>query len=121
LVAIDQSVVLAGDYNVIPTEFDAYKPERWVDDALFFPAPSVAGDRGGQAAASLTGLPAGVELLTRFMVTNWAMTGFQGMLWDQLPWNHSRMLTAIGIQWAFAVTVSTVAFWFYRGRDPVSI
>jgi exodeoxyribonuclease-3 len=28
-------VVLAGDYNVIPTEFDVYKPERWVDDALF--------------------------------------------------------------------------------------
>ncbi|WP_210489517.1 exodeoxyribonuclease III [Rufibacter aurantiacus] len=30
-------VVLAGDYNVIPTELDAYKPERWVEDALFRP------------------------------------------------------------------------------------
>lgn len=29
--------VLAGDYNVIPTEFDVYAPERWVDDALFRP------------------------------------------------------------------------------------
>jgi exodeoxyribonuclease III len=29
--------VLAGDYNVIPTELDVYKPERWVDDALFRP------------------------------------------------------------------------------------
>jgi len=29
--------VLAGDYNVIPTERDVYKPERWVDDALFLP------------------------------------------------------------------------------------
>jgi exodeoxyribonuclease III len=28
-------VVLAGDYNIIPTESDVYKPERWVDDALF--------------------------------------------------------------------------------------
>ena len=28
-------VVLAGDYNVIPTERDVYNPERWVDDALF--------------------------------------------------------------------------------------
>jgi exodeoxyribonuclease-3 len=28
-------VILAGDYNVIPTERDVYKPERWVDDALF--------------------------------------------------------------------------------------
>ena len=27
--------ILAGDYNVIPTERDVYKPERWVDDALF--------------------------------------------------------------------------------------
>src|ERR1041384_3384831 len=27
--------VLAGDFNVIPTERDVYKPERWVDDALF--------------------------------------------------------------------------------------
>lgn len=30
-------VVLAGDYNVMPTEQDVYKPERWVDDALFRP------------------------------------------------------------------------------------
>lgn len=29
--------VLAGDYNVMPTEKDVYKPERWVDDALFRP------------------------------------------------------------------------------------
>jgi exodeoxyribonuclease III len=28
-------VILAGDYNIIPTESDVYKPERWVDDALF--------------------------------------------------------------------------------------
>jgi exodeoxyribonuclease-3 len=28
-------VVLAGDFNVMPTELDVYKPERWVDDALF--------------------------------------------------------------------------------------
>ena len=35
LVAGDAPVVLAGDYNVIPTERDVYKPERWVDDALF--------------------------------------------------------------------------------------
>ena len=37
LVTLKQSVILAGDYNVIPTEQDAYKPERWVNDALFFP------------------------------------------------------------------------------------
>ena len=30
-------VMLAGDFNVMPTELDVYKPERWVDDALFRP------------------------------------------------------------------------------------
>jgi exodeoxyribonuclease III len=30
-------VVLAGDYNIIPTEMDVDKPERWLDDALFRP------------------------------------------------------------------------------------
>jgi exodeoxyribonuclease-3 len=35
LVASAEPVVLAGDYNVIPTERDVYKPERWVNDALF--------------------------------------------------------------------------------------
>jgi exodeoxyribonuclease-3 len=35
LVDRDAPVVLAGDYNVIPTELDVYKPERWVNDALF--------------------------------------------------------------------------------------
>ena len=29
--------ILAGDYNVMPTERDVYKPERWLDDALFAP------------------------------------------------------------------------------------
>lgn len=37
LVKADTPVVLAGDYNVIPTEQDVYKPESWVKDALFFP------------------------------------------------------------------------------------
>jgi exodeoxyribonuclease-3 len=30
-------VIIAGDYNVIPEDIDAYKPERWVRDAVFFP------------------------------------------------------------------------------------
>jgi exodeoxyribonuclease III len=35
LVSSESPTILAGDYNVIPTERDVYKPERWVDDALF--------------------------------------------------------------------------------------
>ena len=37
LLAAAEPAILAGDYNVIPTEIDVYKPERWVDDALFLP------------------------------------------------------------------------------------
>jgi exodeoxyribonuclease III len=37
LVKKNTPVILAGDYNVMPTELDVYKPERWVDDALFRP------------------------------------------------------------------------------------
>lgn len=37
LLALGVPVILAGDYNVMPTELDVYKPERWVDDALFRP------------------------------------------------------------------------------------
>ncbi|HMG10933.1 MAG TPA: exodeoxyribonuclease III [Mucilaginibacter sp.] len=35
-------VVLCGDYNVMPTEQDVYKPERWLDDALFRPETRAA-------------------------------------------------------------------------------
>ncbi|MDB5482892.1 MAG: exodeoxyribonuclease [Caulobacteraceae bacterium] len=37
LLAHDAPVILAGDYNVMPTDLDVYKPERWLDDALFRP------------------------------------------------------------------------------------
>ena len=37
LLASDVPVILTGDFNVIPTEIDVYKPERWGDDALFRP------------------------------------------------------------------------------------
>src|SRR5688500_5653449 len=42
LVAHDEPIILAGDYNVIPANLDAYKPERWVNDALFFPESRAA-------------------------------------------------------------------------------
>jgi exodeoxyribonuclease-3 len=35
-------VVLAGDFNVIPTDLDAHKPERWMGDALFLPESKAA-------------------------------------------------------------------------------
>src|SRR4029079_5654219 len=42
LMASGKPVVLCGDYNVMPTEKDVYKPERWVKDALFRPETRAA-------------------------------------------------------------------------------
>jgi exodeoxyribonuclease-3 len=37
LLAHEVPVALVGDFNVMPTDLDVYKPERWKDDALFRP------------------------------------------------------------------------------------
>lgn len=37
LLAKGTPAILTGDFNIIPTELDVYKPESWVDDALFKP------------------------------------------------------------------------------------
>ncbi|MBX3539010.1 MAG: exodeoxyribonuclease III [Chelatococcus sp.] len=37
LLAFEEPLVLAGDYNVIPEPWDAARPEAWVHDALFLP------------------------------------------------------------------------------------
>ncbi|MEZ2329055.1 exodeoxyribonuclease III [Mesorhizobium sp. RCC_202] len=42
LLGSQQPVVLAGDFNVMPTDLDVYKPERWLDDALFAPEARAA-------------------------------------------------------------------------------
>ncbi|XZF15685.1 exodeoxyribonuclease III [Chitinophagaceae bacterium MMS25-I14] len=42
LLQSDMPVVLTGDYNVMPAELDVYKPERWVNDALFRPETRAA-------------------------------------------------------------------------------
>ena len=42
LIKLKKPVILLGDYNVVPTDLDAYKPERWVNDAVFFPESKAA-------------------------------------------------------------------------------
>jgi exodeoxyribonuclease-3 len=37
LIEMNVPAILAGDYNVMPTDLDVYAPERWRDDALFRP------------------------------------------------------------------------------------
>ncbi len=45
LIDLDAPVVIAGDYNVMPTDLDVYKPERWREDALFAPEVRAAYQR----------------------------------------------------------------------------
>jgi exodeoxyribonuclease III len=42
MIRLKRPVILLGDYNVVPTDLDAYKPERWVKDAVFFPEAKAA-------------------------------------------------------------------------------
>jgi exodeoxyribonuclease-3 len=45
LVMLDAPVVVAGDFNIIPTDFDVYAPDRWRDDALFAPEARAGWER----------------------------------------------------------------------------
>ncbi|RZJ08648.1 MAG: exodeoxyribonuclease III, partial [Rubrivivax sp.] len=40
--ATGEPVVLMGDWNVVPTDADIYKPDTWRDDALLQPEPRAA-------------------------------------------------------------------------------
>ncbi|OOG72898.1 Exodeoxyribonuclease III [Ensifer sp. M14] len=42
LIELEIPVALVGDFNVMPTDLDVYKPERWRDDALFRPEVKAA-------------------------------------------------------------------------------
>jgi len=79
----------------------------------------MAGLGGCWIPTQMMNLPPTAEIVTRCMLTNWAMAGFQGMFWDQLPWTHPKMLTALGVQWAFAIPVTTAALVAYRRRYQV--
>lgn len=42
LLALEEPLVLAGDYNVIPQREDAARPQDWAEDALFLPESRAA-------------------------------------------------------------------------------
>jgi exodeoxyribonuclease-3 len=42
LISSGNPALLTGDFNVMPSEIDVYKPERWVNDALFRPETRAA-------------------------------------------------------------------------------
>lgn len=45
LYSMKRPVVLCGDFNVVPTDFDIYNPASWKKDALLQPAPRAAYQR----------------------------------------------------------------------------
>ncbi|MEN5177872.1 MULTISPECIES: exodeoxyribonuclease III [Brevundimonas] len=45
LIRLEAPVIVAGDFNVMPTDRDVYAPERWRDDALFAPEVKAAYQR----------------------------------------------------------------------------
>ncbi len=52
LVTLDAPVIVAGDFNIIPTDRDVHAPDRWRDDALF--APEVRAAFAGLCARGWT-------------------------------------------------------------------
>ena len=56
LLASGTPAMLIGDFNVIPTDQDVYKPERWLDDALFAQMWVTSRHRGKGLAGFARGL-----------------------------------------------------------------
>ena len=42
LLALEEPLIIAGDFNVIPTPEDVYNPAAWMEDALFRPETRAA-------------------------------------------------------------------------------
>lgn len=61
-------------------------------------------------------LPWLAEVATRCSLAYWAMEGYQGMFWQQWPWTHPTMLTAMAVQWAFVILAAIAARVLFRQR-----
>lgn len=59
-------------------------------------------------------LPTVLDTVCKSTMTYWAMTGFQGMLWNQLAWYSPKTLTALGWQWGWAIVLASAAVFFFR-------
>ncbi|MEZ6136597.1 MAG: ABC transporter permease [Pirellulaceae bacterium] len=59
-------------------------------------------------------LPPLLDAVCKSTMTYWAMSGFQGMLWNQLEWSSSRTLVAIGWQLGWVVALTSLSVYFFR-------
>lgn len=55
-----------------------------------------------------------LDLTSKSMMTYWAMSGFQGLLWNQLDLSSTKMLIAIGLQWCWALGLGALSLVFFR-------
>lgn len=59
-------------------------------------------------------LPLILDMASKSMMTYWAMSGFQGMLWNQLDLTNSKMQIALAWQWGWAIVLMSLAIFFFR-------
>lgn len=59
-------------------------------------------------------LPLILDMASKSMMTYWAMSGFQGMLWNQLDLTNSKMQIALAWQWGWAFVLMILAIIFFR-------
>lgn len=112
LVALSAPVVMAGDFNVMPTDLDVYAPERWRDDALFRPEVRKAFERLVESGwtDALRKLHPGERIYTFWKYLRQAYERDAGLRIDHLLLNPSaaRLLEDAGVDR------------FVRGRDKPS-
>jgi exodeoxyribonuclease-3 len=101
LVALNEPVVLAGDYNVIPEDLDVYNPAGWVNDALFRPESRAAYRRllAQGWTDALRHLHPGERVYTFWEYTRGAWGRNAGLRIDHLLLNPAaaRRLAAAGV------------------------
>ena len=59
-------------------------------------------------------LPTPFAMLTKSTATYWAMTGFQGMLWNNATLVNSRLMTAVLVQLGYTIVMGLGAIWLFN-------
>lgn len=61
-------------------------------------------------------LPWWADVVTHATITHWAMTGFQGMFWNQKAFTDPVLLRAVLVQWSFALAAGFAAWRVWQRR-----
>ena len=74
----------------------------------------MAGLGGCWFPLQMMSLPLPFEILTKSMLTYWAMDGLQSMLWNNLSLWDTKIQLALLIQWIWAIGLGCLATYFFR-------